>query len=172
MNDEMDNDPDDELDDGSDDAEEAPKTSKKKLIIIGVGALVSLLAIGGGAAFWLGLFSSGGEHEQTELQAEITPAVRHELPPIKADLKTGKCRSPFVKATVVVEVDPHDLELLALMDLRIIDRVRDVLRERERQDMVGRKGADLLRADIAEAINKVIAPAKVRTVLFKQLLVQ
>ncbi len=172
MSDETDDDVEDELDEESDDdSEEAPKTSKKKLIIIGVGALVGLLAIGGGAAFWLGLFSSG-EHEQAELHAEIAPSVQHELPPIKADLKTGKCRSPFVTTTVIVELAKEDLELLTLMDLRVIDRVRNVLRERERQDLVGEKGANLLRADIAEAINKMIAPAKVHSVLFKQLLVQ
>lgn len=46
------------------------------------------------------------------------------------------------------------------------------LREQERQDLVGKTGAEKLRFDIANIINNVIQPKQVQGVLFKDFLLQ
>ena len=164
----------DGIDDEGDGKEKPKKASKKKLMMIGGGGLLALLILGGGGAFMLGLLDPlfGIEREKTKLELDLGVPVRHPLPVIKADLKTGRCRSPFLRVEVVVQVNKNDVDLLVDNETAIVDRVRSHLREQERQDLVGKAGSDKLRFDLVNIINQVIAPARVHGILFKDFLLQ
>ncbi len=160
--------------DGENGGGKAKKGGKGKLIAIIAAVLVLLLGGGGGAAWYFGVFDSvlekkGGSRVAT---IDLGVPVRHELPMIKADLKTGRCKSALVRTVIVVEIGSKDLERMEAMQLRIIDAVSTYLRDYERQDMVGKKGSDRFRLDVTGIINNMIAPARIQSLIFKEFIVQ
>jgi flagellar basal body-associated protein FliL len=98
------------------------------------------------------------------------PAVFHPLPPMIVDLKSGTCRSNHVKLAAIVEIAPNHLEQLQEAQPEIVDAIHDLLRERQRLDLVGEAGADRLRAEILLIVNRKLTPAKADNVLFSELL--
>jgi len=169
----FDDEPDDDEDDKKGKGKKPPK-SKKKMILIGVGALVGLLVLGGGGAYMFGLLDGplGIEREKTKLELDLGVPVRHPLPVIKADLKTGRCRSPFLRVEVALVLAKDDIDVVEERKTEILDAVRIHLREQERQDLVGKAGAEKLRFDLANIINNVIQPRRIQGVLFKEFLLQ
>ena len=127
-----------------------------------------------GAAYFLGVFDSllGKKSSSKIATIDLGVPIRHELPMIKADLKTGKCRSPLLRTVIIVEIGSKDLPRLEAMQLRINDAVATYLRDFERQDMVGRKGSDRFRTATANIINNMIAPARIQGLLFKEFIIQ
>jgi flagellar FliL protein len=148
--------------------------SKKKLFMMAGGGLVAVLLLGGGGAFMFGLLDGllGIEREKTKLELDLGVPVRHPLPVIKADLKTGKCRSPFLRVEVSLVMAKEDVPTVDAKKDEIVDAVLNHLREQERQDLVRKTGAEKLRFDIANIINNVIQPKQVQGVLFKDFLLQ
>ena len=180
MSDEDDDDLNDEEEEDEDDEESGEgkkggSAGKGKMMII-IGAAAVVVLVGGGAgAYFAGLFDSLLGKEPTGMKMasiELGVPVIHDLPLIKADLKTGRCRAPFLKTVVSVELGSNDLARLQAVEARITDGVRTYLRDQERQDMVGKQGTDRLRFDITRIINNLIAPAKINAVIFKEFLVQ
>lgn len=153
---------------------EAEKSGKGKLIAIVAVALVLLLGGGGGAAWYFGVFDSMlGKKEGSKVATiDLGVPVRHELPMIKADLKTGSCKSALVRTVIVVELGSKDLERMEAMQLRITDSISTYLRDYERQDMVGKKGSDKFRLDTTRIINNMIAPSRIQSLIFKEFIVQ
>lgn len=156
---------------GADDDE---KGGKGKLIAIIAVAVVVLLGGGGTAAFFMGLLDSvfGIKSRTTVASIELGPPVNHELPVIKADLKTGRCRAPFLRTTMVIRLASEDVSRLQTMELQVAEAVRAHLRSVERQEMVGRAGEEKLRGDITRIINELLSPAKIHAIIFKEFLVQ
>lgn len=163
----LDGDEDDDFDDGDDEDGKPAGGGKKKLIAIIAGVVVLLVLGGGGIAYFLG--GSGGS--QTAELVLGTP-VTYELPQLKADLKTGRCRSPFLRIIIAIQLNSDDLSVLQQVEMKVLDRVQMHLREQERQDLVGKDGSNRLRLDIANFVNNTIAPARVTAVLFKEFLLQ
>ncbi len=161
-------------DDGEDGDGEAEKSGKGKLIAIIAAVLVLLLGGGGGAAWYFGLFDSASEKKGGSKVAviDLGVPVRHELPMIKADLKTGRCKSALVRTVIVVEIGSKDLKRMEAMQLRITDAISTYLRDYERQDMVGKKGSDRFRLDTTRIINNMIAPSRIQSLIFKEFIVQ
>jgi len=166
---------DDDLDD-DENGEEEPKKKRdlKTLLMMACTGLLGLVIVGGVVAFFLGFLDPlfGIERERTKAEIELGSPVTHELPEIKADLKTGKCRAPFLRATVVVQLGDHDLEKLQSKDAEILDGITTYLRDQERQDMSGKAGTDKLRFDMVRILNNIIAPGRVHGVLFKKIILQ
>ena len=158
----------------AEDAGEDIRVGKGRKIALIAAALVVVVLGGSGAAFYLGVFDSllGKKSSSKIATIELGAPVRHEFPMIKADLKTGECRSPLLRAVVVVEISSKDLPRLEAMGLRINDAVATYLRDFERQDMVGRKGSDRFRTATANIINNMIAPARIQSLLFKEFIIQ
>ena len=155
--------------------DEAPKGGgKKKLIAIIAAVVVILAGGGGGAAYYFGLLDSvlGKEALSKVAVIELGAPVRHELPMIKADLKTGQCRSALVRTVIVVELNSKDLARLEAMQFRVLDSISTYFRDLERQDLVGRKGSEKFRFDATRIINNLIAPARIHSLIFKEFLVQ
>ena len=166
---------DEEAEDEEEDGDgEAQKSGKGKLIAIIAVALVVLLGGGGGAAWYFGLFDSmlGKKGGSKIAIIELGVPVRHELPMIKADLKTGRCKSALVRTVIVVELGSKDLKRMEAMELRITDAISTYLRDYERQDMVGKKGSDKFRLDTTRIINNMIAPSRIQSLIFKEFIVQ
>lgn len=166
---------DDEDDDGNDTKKEKKKpNSKKKMMVVGAIGLVAVLVVGGGGAFMLGLFDGllGIEREKTKLEIDLGVPVRHSLPVIKADLKTGRCRAPFLRVEVALVLNKDDISLVEEKQTEILDAVRIHLRDQERQDLVGKAGSEKLRFDLVNIIDNVIKPSHVHGVLFKEFLLQ
>ena len=159
-----------ESEESAEDGGERKKGGKGKLIAIIAAALVVVLGAGGGAAYFFGLFEKTGGTRTAVI--ELGAPVIHELPMIRADLKTGKCRSPLLRTVFAVQLGSNDLPRLQTMGLLIEDAIRTHLRDQERQDLVGRAGTEKLRADITRIINNLIAPARIHALIFKEFLVQ
>jgi flagellar FliL protein len=156
------------------DSEEGKKDGKKKLIIIAAVVLVLILGGGGGGAYFAGLFdfSLGAKGPTRIAVIDMGESVMHEFPQIKADLKTGKCRSPLLRTTFILQMRSTYLKRVQAMELRITDAIRSYLRDRERSDMVGRKGEERMRFETTQIINDLIAPSKIQGILFKEFVLQ
>ena len=129
---------------------------------------------GGGGAYFAGLFdSSPGAKGPTRIAViDLGESVMHEFPQIKADLKTGKCRSPLLRTTFILLMRSTDLKRVQAMELRITDAIRSYLRDRERSDLVGRKSEERMRFETTQIINDLIAPSKIQGILFKEFVLQ
>jgi len=133
-----------------------------------------LILGGGGGAYFAGLFdSSPGAKGPTRIAViDLGESVMHEFPQIKADLKTGKCRSPLLRTTLILLMRSTDLKRVQAMELRITDAIRSYLRDRERSDLVGRKSEERMRFETTQIINDLIAPSKIQGILFKEFVLQ
>lgn len=159
-----------EEDESAEDGEAGKKGGKGKLIAIIAAALVVVLGAGGGAAYFFGLFEKTGGSRIAVI--DLGAPVIHEFPMIRADLKTGRCRSPLLRTVFAVQLGSNDLPRLKTMGILIEDAVRTHLRDQERQDLVGKAGTEKLRVDITRIINNLIAPARIHALIFKEFLVQ
>ncbi len=150
----------------------APAGGKKKLIVIAV-LLLAVLG-GGGGAYFMGFLDAflGEEEKKTVAVIDLAKPVLHEFPLLKADMKTGKCKSPLMKTLLVVQLADEDLKRLQSMELRIMDQLTQYFRDLERHEMEGRKGAEKLRFDTTRIINTLMAPSKIHAIIFKEFILQ
>jgi flagellar protein FliL len=162
--------------------EEAPQQaaggiSKKKLLII--FAAIVVVVIGGSAAvFFLGVLGPPPEGEDVAVHEEKVeapppqPSIYHEFPSLLSDLKTGRCRSPFIKLRAVAETTALDLPHIKKVEAEIIDAFQLFLRSQTRKDLMGKEGTERLRRGLMEALSDAIAPAQPRGILFREVLLQ
>lgn len=149
--------------------------SKKKMIIIGVVALV--LVLGGVAgAYFAGLFG-GGEHaaegEGDKEGKEVHQAVYYTMPEFLINLNTANKASSFLKTTVILEVaKQEDVPLIEANLPRLVDAVNTYLRELRASDLSGSAGIQRLREELLIRANKALAPVKINDVLFKEIVIQ
>lgn len=167
---EEDTEPDEDLDEDEDDDDDDDDESggkRKKLLLFGGGA-VALLAIVGAIVYFVFL-----QGDKTHDIPVPEPPVSMLLPSIVADLKTGKCSGNFLKLELRLEISgPENKEAFDQNKDLIIEAIRMHLRTLERQDLVGREGAERLRQDIIMIVNHQLAPRRVVNVLFKDFLLQ
>ncbi|MEO5338606.1 MAG: flagellar basal body-associated FliL family protein [Magnetospirillum sp. WYHS-4] len=163
--------------------DEGGKGGKKKLIIlIGVALLV---VIGGVAtAYFTGLLDplvkmiSGAEDAGGEKAKEATPqtgeAVFMDIEEILVNLNTGGGRKPtFLKIKVALELaDKKDEPKVVQLMPRVRDNFQVYLRELRVEDLKGSAGMYRLREELLTRVNVAIAPAEVKDILFKEMLVQ
>lgn len=152
--------------------------SRKKLLAVIAAAIIVLLSGTGGTLYFLGALDPllGTQHAADDVgedtAIDLGTPVYYDLPEQLADLKTGQCRAPFLKFQVTVQVYERDLPIVKQQQPKIIDRTQQLLREQMRQDLVGKEGAEALRANLVLIINNAIKPAQVHNVLFKQFVLQ
>ncbi len=143
----------------------------KKLVIAGAAAL---FVVGGGVAlvFTGALDSLVGGGQQRAVVELPGPPVQYEFPELLVDLKTGRCRSPFIKLRAVALVSEPDMARLAEVETQVVDAFQAFLRDHERQDLVGKAGTDKLRQGFLSILNTALEPARARNVLFREILLQ
>ena len=168
---------DEEPEDEGDESSDKPG-GKKKLIII---AVVLLLAIGGiAAAYFTGLLQPiieliTGEEATKEEEKKVDKenAVFFPLEELIVNLNTGGRNSTFLKIRVSLELaDGGDISRIESVMPRIMDNFQVYLRELRIEDLKGSAGMYRLREELLTRVNAAAAPAKIRDVLFKEMLVQ
>lgn len=153
---------------------------KKKLLI--VVALLLLLIVGGlAAAYFTGLMDpviamiTGGKEGEpgTEQVDPNARAVFYDLQEMLVNLNTGGRKSSFLKIRVSLELETQaDIPRIESVMPRIIDNFQTYLRELRIDDLKGSAGMYRLREELLIRVSAAAAPAKIKDVLFKEMLVQ
>ncbi|MSO92874.1 MAG: flagellar basal body-associated protein FliL [Rhodospirillales bacterium] len=155
----------------------APPVGGKAKLILAAAGLAVVLAIGGVAYYLISGSQTPPSGEtakapQKSAAVEFGPVVFHDYPEQLVDLKTGACKSAFLKYQLTVEIPEKDRQRLVDVQARIFDRPQMYLRNQERQDLVGKAGAEKLREELTTIVNGAISPARANSVLFKKFLLQ
>ena len=148
---------------------------RSKIIAIGVLALGLILGGGGtvGVLYYLGLV--GGKEDSSGRQVAVVSLGSPELidfPEMNVDLKVSTCRSPYVRFRMTIEATGNARSLVTAMQPQIADAIQQHLRSQERQQLVGTEGADRLRNEARDTINRLIAPERINSVIFKKFVLQ
>jgi flagellar FliL protein len=157
------------------------KLSGKKLTLF--VALPLVLLVGGGAtAYMTGMVGGGDvkdEHaavkpdDEAAQSAKKGPAIFYDLPELLVNLNSNGRRTNYLKLQVSLEIaDDKDKPKLDQMRPRIVDSFQVYLRELRIEDLRGSSGMYRLREELLARVNTAVAPAKVKDVLFKEVLVQ
>ena len=162
------------------DAPEDGGSKRKKLILFIVLPLLLLIGVGVGVAVMLGLFSSeppaNVDEEQTQVEEVVAPTVQttfFEIPDLIVNLNTSGRKSVFLKIKISLEIaDPADIDTVNQLLPRVVDNFQVYLRELRVQDLQGSAGMYRLHEELLRRVNIVVRPAKVKDVLFKEMLVQ
>lgn len=150
----------------------------KKLVLFVV--LPLLLLIGGGAGvYFSGLLDSVLGIESAEEQ-EVPKAAEAELPGHYIDLDEmlvtlaaqGRKQS-FLKMRISLELgSPQDEARVNAVMPRIIDNFQVFLRELRVEELQGSQGIYRVKEELLARVNVAAHPAKVKDVLFREILVQ
>ena len=165
-----------------DDADTSDDTGgkRKKLILFIVIPVLLLIGGGVGVAVMLGLFSSeppaNPDEEQVQVEEVVAPTVQttfFEIPDLIVNLNTSGRKSVFLKIKISLEIaDPSDIDTINQLLPRIVDNFQVYLRELRVQDLQGSAGMYRLHEELLRRVNIAVRPAKVKDVLFKEMLVQ
>ncbi len=160
--------------DGAAEGEGAPakKGGKFKLLLM-IGAPLALVLVAG--AYFL-LFAGGGEEhvEGGEDAAHAAaPPTFMDLPDMLVNLTAADGERAILKLAVALELP--DAETQARIEPvlpRVIDNFQVFLRELRVEDLSGSAGMFRLKEELVRRVNLAVAPAQVRDVLFKEMLIQ
>ncbi|MEC9100534.1 MAG: flagellar basal body-associated FliL family protein [Pseudomonadota bacterium] len=165
-----------------DDADTSDDTGgkRKKLILFIVIPVLLLIGGGVGVAVMLGLFSSeppaNPDEEQVQVEEVVAPSAQttfFEIPDLIVNLNTSGRKSVFLKIKISLEIaDPSDIDTINQLLPRIVDNFQVYLRELRVQDLQGSAGMYRLHEELLRRVNIAVRPAKVKDVLFKEMLVQ
>ena len=165
-----------------DDADTSDDTGskRKKLILFIVIPVLMLIGGGVGVAVMLGFFSSkppvNPDEEQVQVEEVMAPTVQttfFEIPDLIVNLNTSGRKSVFLKIKISLEIaDPSDIDTINQLLPRIVDNFQVYLRELRVQDLQGSAGMYRLHEELLRRVNIAVRPAKVKDVLFKEMLVQ
>jgi flagellar FliL protein len=184
-------------DEGDGDGGEASGGGGKKKIII-IIALAFLVIVGGVAgAYFMGLLDpviemivgpedaaegeEGGEEgeeceegeEGEEGDCASGRAVFYDLQELLVNLNAGGRKSSFLKIRISLELaSARDKAKMDTIMPRVIDNFQTYLRELRLDDLKGSAGMYRLREELLVRVNAAAAPAKIKDVLFKEMLVQ
>ena len=140
--------------------------SRKQMMIYGGGALILIGGAYGGFAYF-----GGGEKKPVEMAAP--KAVHHELPEMMVNLSAGNDRPQYLRVKITLEVENQKvIEALKPVMPRVLDTFQVHLRELRAGDLEGSAGLFRLREELTRRVNHAIAPAKIRAVLFREVVVQ
>ena len=169
-----------ETSDASEDEDTSKGGGSKKLLMIIV--LILLVIVGGLAgAYFTGLLDpvvqmiTGGEVKEKEGESEGREqrAVFYDLQEILVNLNTGGRKSSFLKIRISLELErASDVPLIESVMPRVIDNFQVYLRELRIDDLRGSAGMYRLREELMRRVSAATAPAGIKDVLFKEMLVQ
>ena len=152
-----------------------PARSKKRVTILVVGFVFSLVLVAGTAE---GLYTSGvfsahygmSNASLQEVKVDLGNPAFYEYEEMVVDLATEKCRSPYLRFKMTLQLNERDLVHLNTFEVKLKDRIQNQIRSYTRRDLQGIKGANLIRTDLVNVINQVISPAQIHAVMFNQFL--
>lgn len=168
---------------GGDGQPEVKRFAGKKLVLFII--LPVLLVIGAIAGvFFSGILSKPAPKPEATQGEEPPPVAKpapkqtvfFDMPDLIVNLNTGTAaarRTNFLKISVSLELEnPGDIELVTQNMPRIIDNFQIYLRELRIDDLQGSAGLYRLREELLRRVNLAARPARVKDVLFKEMLVQ
>lgn len=166
--------------DGEEESSEEEGSKRKKLILFIVLPVLLLLGGGIGVSVMLGVFSSDPppnlDEEQAKVEEVVAPTVQttfFEIPDLIVNLNTSGRKSVFLKIKISLEIaDPSDIDTINQLLPRIVDNFQVYLRELRVEDLQGSAGMYRLHEELLRRVNIAVRPAKVKDVLFKEMLVQ
>lgn len=169
---------------GSADSSAALRLPKRSGGLKKILKIVLPLIVLGGAGIWLfasGMLDSlmGVEDEletprvEVEQRAGPTPGFFYELPDMVVNLNSGNRRQNFLKLSVSLELDSEqDVAAIERVLPRIVDNFQIYLRELRMEDLRGSAGLYRLREELLRRVSAAAAPAEIRDVLFREMLIQ
>jgi len=146
---------------------------RRKLIMFGAPLLVA----GIGAGLWFTgvlprLFGLSHDAQKPVDTAAAAP-VFIDLPEMVANLNSSPHRPSYVKVVARLELGaPGDVELVKLARPRLQDLFQTYLREMHPDELRGAAGTYRLREELIDRASIAAAPARVKDVLFTELLIQ
>ena len=147
--------------------------SKKKLIII---VVILLVLIGGGVGGFMFMKKRNEQSEATNDEQKLKEAkqeVFHDMDELLINLNTESKTVSFMKLTITLDIEgKENLDAVIKMMPRIRDVFQVYLRELRPTDMQGSVGLYRLREELLLRVNKLVYPATVKDILFKEVLVQ
>ena len=156
-------------------ADASPRASRKKLLLLVIGAVLLPLIIGA-VVYFTGITDKLMGHKEAakvEEKAAPPPTVFFDLPDLLVNLNTNGRKASFLKLSVSLELErAEDLPRLQAVMPRIVDNFQVYLRELRVEDLRGSGGIYRLREELLARVNAAAAPIKVVDVLFKEMLVQ
>lgn len=165
---------------GEDEEGGSKKLSGKKIVLFIVLPLLLLIGAGVGVTVMLGVFSEPPPPVDAEAgtpqPAAPEPTVQttfFEVPDLIVNLNTDIRKSTFLKIKISLEIaNSADTDVINQMLPRIVDNFQVYLRELRIQDLQGSAGMYRLREELLRRVNIAVRPARVKDVLFKEMLVQ
>ena len=160
--------------------DEESSGKRKKIILFVVLPVLLLLGIGIGVAVMLGAFSSeppptdeNAQVQEEEVEVPVIQTTFFEIPDLIVNLNTSGRKSAFLKIKISLEItDPADIDTINQLLPRIVDNFQVYLRELRIEDLQGSAGMYRLHEELLRRVNIAVRPAKVKDVLFKEMLVQ
>lgn len=155
-------------------AEGAPKAKRSLVKTLLFFVLPAVLVLGGAAYFFL--LSGGEEVVEDETGARIVaskPPVFLDLPDMLVNLTSASGERAMLKLAVALELpDQETIALIQPVMPRVTDNFQVFLRELRVEDLSGSAGMFRLKEELVRRVNLAVAPAVVRDVLFKEMLIQ
>lgn len=163
----------------------AKKGINKLFIIIGAAAIVVLLA-GAGLFFFMSKGSApaeaaAGEHgaaaegaagEHGAAAAPVDTFIFN-LEPMMVNLQSADGAQNYMKLTVALEVaDEHMMKEIQPRLAKVIDAFQVYMRELRKSDLEGSAGVYRLKEELLRRVNLAVYPARIESILFKEMLVQ
>jgi flagellar FliL protein len=163
---------------GGEDDDSPPKSGfgLKKLLLFVILPLVVLLGGGIGAAWFFGVFDSlFGEAEELVAEGEEAggPGYFYEMDEILVSMGATGRKSSFLKMRISLELEKKadEVRIKAVLP-RIIDNFQVFLRGLRIEELQGSHGLYRVKEELLARVNAAAHPAKVKDVLFKEMLVQ
>ena len=163
--------------------DEAPPTKSGGLKLV-LMVLLPLLLLGGagGGLYVSGLLDGLLGHDAAEEAAALAeaeaalaagPGHFYDLPDMVVNLNSGQRRQNFLKLSVSLELArEEDVPVVERVLPRIVDNFQIYLRELRLEDLRGSVGLYRLREELLRRVSAAAAPAEIRDVLFREMLVQ
>jgi flagellar protein FliL len=151
-----------------------PRVDRRKLIMLGA----PLLLAGVGAGMWFSgvlprILGLSRETKKSADAATSMAPVFVDLPEMVANLNSTPHRPSYVKVIARLEVgSPEDAERVKQAMPRLQDLFQTYLREMHPDELNGAAGTYRLREELISRAAIAAAPARVKDVLFTELLVQ
>ncbi|MDA8230685.1 MAG: flagellar basal body-associated FliL family protein [Magnetospirillum sp.] len=157
---------------------ETRKFPVKKILFI-VLPLVAIIGAGAGLYFTgaldglMGIVRGGDSKAKLEAAKANLPPTFMDLPEMLVNLQSNGRKQAFLKIRVALELeDPADQARIEAVMPRIVDAFQIYLRELRIEDLQGAAGMHLLREELLTRVSAASKPAKVKDVLFREMLVQ
>lgn len=160
----------------------AKKGVNKLFIIIGAAAVVVLLA-GAGIFFFMSSGSSApaatdahgatAEAGAGEHGAGAADTFIFNLEPMMVNLQSTDGAQNYMKLTVALEVANESMMTEIQPRLaKVVDAFQVYMRELRKSDLEGSAGVYRLKEELLRRVNIAVYPARIESVLFKEILVQ